>query len=182
MQKILFVLTLLVLGAAACQQNQVTTNSNMSGIDVPPSVLKVAKDYQIDYQSILNRALKNDPTGLSDLLDFHRYAENVDGVQHGVVCLEIIPVVGDASFAEACKRINANRRKVVLDRLLLAQEKTSKADLKQPIQQWAPETWAALSPQPAPEPRDTTKAKPSQGNQAPVLNRSGKVVPHTINK
>lgn len=117
-------------------------------IEVFQNVLKMADLASVKYMDVLAKAKTGDVTSMHQLLDFHRVVDGVDALNHAVTCLELIPVVGDAPFAAAVYRCPPKLKKLVLERLMLAQVRTKKTFLRQSLTNWAPMTWAYLNGQP----------------------------------
>lgn len=110
-------------------------------------VLKVADLANFKYKDHLAHAKTGDVTSIYQLLDFHRMVDGVDGLNHAVTCLELIPLAGDKAFGAAVYRCSPNLRKLLLDRLMLAQVRSKKTFLRQSLTNWAPATWAYLNGQ-----------------------------------
>ncbi|MEQ1747667.1 MAG: hypothetical protein ABMA02_19720 [Saprospiraceae bacterium] len=111
---------------------------------VSDNVLKVAGQAQFDYKGTLKKATAKDGKALTDLFEFIRLLENAEADEHALTCLELIPVATDAVFANAMKARKPNLKAALLRRILDAQERTKKADLKKPLEEWAPFSFRAL--------------------------------------
>jgi hypothetical protein len=159
------VLLALPLMPAGCQNANTTTGEG--SVEVSEGVLRTAKWMKFDYNGNLEKIKRNDNKALMDFLDFHAAVDGIDGINHGVTCLELIPVVGDNSFAEVLVILKPNLRKLVFDRLVLAQGRTKKEELRKPLSEWAPATWAALNNKPIPANTNFRKIDPETGTPAP---------------
>ena len=111
------------------------------------NVLKMADLASFKYTDAIAKAKAGDAVSIYKLLDFHRVVDGVDALNHAVSCLELIPLAGDRPFAEGVSRCPPALKKVVLDRLILAQGRTKKTFLRQNMTQWAPFSWAYLNGQ-----------------------------------
>lgn len=130
-------------------------------VEVFQSVVKMADMIKFDYNGEVAKAETGDIGAMYKLLDFHRIVEGVDALNHAVTCLELIPMMGDASFGAAVYPCHPNMKKILLERLMLAQVRTKKIFMRDSLTHWAPLTWAYLNGQnpemPAP---DATEQKP----------------------
>ncbi len=144
MRKILVntLIALFLLPAAAAWSQKIYVSKN---------VLKTAEWAGFKYNDKLKKALTSDQYAIRDFVEFSSLVDGVEGVEHAVSCLEIIPQVGDQTFGGSLMLSKPKLKKIVRDRLLLAQAKTQKADLKKPLESWAPITWAILNGTPLPE-------------------------------
>ncbi len=159
MKSILFryAIILLTLPAVhACAQN---TPKDSTDVYVSEGVLKLAEWAQFDYKGQLEKARTGDVEAIKALLGFHSVADGVDGLNHAVTCLELIPIVGDETFASAVPVFKPKLTKLLLDRLILAQGRTRKDALRNSLTHWAPATWAVLNGLPIPENPDAEKKK-----------------------
>ncbi len=159
MKSILFrsVIALLLLPSIhACAQNAPKDSADVA---VSEGVLKLADWAKFDYTGQLAKAKTGDIEALKALIGFHTIADGVDGLNHAVTCLELIPVVGDETFASAVPVFKPNLKKLLLDRLILAQGRTRKEALRQSLTHWAPTTWAVLNDLPAPVNPEAEKKK-----------------------
>lgn len=161
----LFVLLLFQLADVGCQNP--STASADKDVYVAPSLLKLADWANYKYLDKLKAAKGGNPRTIQMFLDFHGTADGIDGLNHGVACLELIPIVGDENFASACAGCNPKLRALLLERLLLAQGRTEKTELQKPMAEWAPKTWEVLQGKstaatPDPEkPKDAGELTPS---------------------
>ncbi len=134
-------------------------------VEMFQNVLKTADLANFKYKEMVENAKTGDVTSIHKLLDFHRMVDGVDGLNHAVTCLELIPLAGDNAYGAAVYRCSPNLRKLLTDRLMLAQVRTKKTFLRQSLTNWAPATWAYLNGQtyqpPAPQaPADGVSAQP----------------------
>ncbi len=81
-----------------CQNSMESTDT----VEVSQSVLKTAEWSGFDYKGTLDKALGGDAIAIQDFLKFHSVVDGVEGINHGVACLEMNPIVGDETFASAC--------------------------------------------------------------------------------
>lgn len=116
-------------------------------VEVFQNVLKMADLANVKYKELMTSAKSGNVASMHKLLDFHRVVDGVDALNHAVTCLELIPLMGDAPFAAAVNFCPPKLKKVVLDRLMLAQARTKKTFLRQSLTNWAPVTWAHLNGQ-----------------------------------
>lgn len=133
----------------AMPEKPIFADSLMKGYQVETfqKVLKTAEVAKFDYKTNLENAKKGDETAIHKMFDFHRVVDGVDGLNHAVTCLEIIPLAGDKACAAAAYRCSPNLRKLLIERLMLAQARTKKTFLRQSLTNWAPGTWAYLNGQ-----------------------------------
>lgn len=130
-------------------------------VEVFQSVLKVADMIKFDYKEEVAKAKTGDIGAMYKLLDFHRIVEGVDALNHAVTCLELIPLMGDASFGSAVYPCHPNMKKILLERLMLAQVRTKKTFMRDSLTHWAPMTWAYLNGQdPSMPATGTSEQKP----------------------
>ncbi|MDX1911188.1 MAG: hypothetical protein SFV22_06875 [Saprospiraceae bacterium] len=113
--------------------------------EVFPKVLKTAEWAKFDYMKNVDMAQRGDYHAMKNLLDFSGTVDGVEAIQHATTCLELILEVSDETFASAVSVTQPKLKKILLDRLVLAQGRTKKTDLQKPIQEWAPLTWDALN-------------------------------------
>jgi hypothetical protein len=137
------ILALLALPFA--QVNCQTSLESPGTVETFPNVLKTAEWASFDYKGILNMALTGDPVSIQKFIKFHATVDGVEGINHGVTCLEMVPLVGDEAFAGACQDLNPRLLKLALDRFMLAQGKTKKEELRQSMTNWAPMTWSVFN-------------------------------------
>lgn len=136
----LIILFLITAGTAFGQKN----------VFVSKDVLKTAEWADFKYKDVMKKAVAGDKEAIKAFVDFTRYVEGVQGVEHAVTCLEIIPLTSDATFAFSIFSAPPKLKKVFWDRLLLAQGKTQNPELQKPLESWAPATWAVLNGKPLP--------------------------------
>ncbi|MCE7925229.1 MAG: hypothetical protein DYG98_19410 [Haliscomenobacteraceae bacterium CHB4] len=138
-------------------------------VEVFQNVLKLASLANFKYPEMLASAKAGDVNSIFKLLDFQRVADGVDALNHSVTCLELIPVVGDAPFGAAVARCSPKLKKLILERLMLAQARTKKTFLRQSLTNWAPITWAHLNglpvPDETPQPAPGTELQPAGQSQ-----------------
>lgn len=146
-------------------QNTATTNQ----VTVFKEVLATAKWAGFDYEGQLNLAKTGDYKAVNKLLEFSGTVDGDDAIKHAVTCLELIPVAGDVPFAAALNVGKPMLRKVMLERLQLAQARTQNEALKKPIKEWAPFSWDVLNGKPfAPVARpDDQECLSSRPHKAP---------------
>lgn len=114
-------------------------------ITVSDDVLKTAKVVGVDYLPLLEKAKTGDVDAIRTFFEFHRFADGLDGFEHGQTCLELIPFAQDGNVGQACINFKPGMKKLILERLVLAQTRTKKEELKQPLINWANTTYTALS-------------------------------------
>lgn len=142
-------------------------------IEVFQNVLKMADFANFKYKDALASAKTGNVMSIYTLLDFNRVVDGVDALNHAVTCLELIPVAGDQVFGTAVELCAPKMKKVLLERLMLAQVRTKKTFLRQSLTNWAPYTWKSLNAATAPATGTTTQ--PSDQKQFyPVTTPSGK--------
>ena len=112
---------------------------------VSDNVLQVADQAQFDYKGMLKKATAKDGKAVAELFEFIRLLENAEADEHAMTCLELIPIATDPVFAKAVKSRNVKMKAALLRRITAAQQRTQKADLKKPMEKWAPYTWNALN-------------------------------------
>lgn len=152
-----FLIALLVAGSfQACAQN---ASKDSADIAVSEGVLKLAEWAKFDYMGQLSKAKTGDTEAIKALIGFHSIADGVDGLNHAVTCLELIPVAGDAVFASAAPVFKPGLKKLLLERLMLAQARTRKEELRKSMTDWAPITYAVLTDQPIPQDPEAEKKK-----------------------
>lgn len=114
-------------------------------VTVSEAVVQSAKELKFDYVEVLEKARKGDQEAVTKFFDFHRLADGVDGLQHGITCLELIPFAGDANVAEACSKFKPGLKKLIFERLVYGQANTKKEDLKKPLEQNFPSVYKAFN-------------------------------------
>jgi hypothetical protein len=126
-----------------------------SDIFVSPSVLSTAHWAGFKYKEQLDLARQGDMRAVEEILNFNGTVDGRDGLDHAVTCLELIPYSSDLAFAGALNKGKPALRKLMLERLILAQGRTKTETLRKPLSEWAPLTWAVLNGQPF-EPSDNS--------------------------
>lgn len=112
---------------------------------VSDNVLKVAEQARFDYKGTLKKATAKDDKALAELFEFIRLLENVEADEHAMTCLELIPVATDKVFSQAVQSRSTKMKAALLRRITAAQERSQKAELKKPMEEWAPYSWKALN-------------------------------------
>lgn len=125
---------------AGCQSVSVNPE-----IEVSNAVLKTAETFDFKYMDVLAKAKTGNTQSIQEFIRFNKYVDEMEGINHGLSCLELIPFATDTKFAAACKLSSVNLRKLLAERLQQAQGKTKKEDLRKPLKDWAPLTYAALN-------------------------------------
>ena len=113
-------------------------------ITVSDNVLKTAKVVGVEYLPLLEKAKTGDVSAIRSFFEFHRFADGLEGFEHGQTCLELIPFAQDDKVAQACSNFRPGMKKLIFERLVLAQARTQKEELKQPLINWANATYTAL--------------------------------------
>jgi|GEM_PF-2744893 len=126
-----------------------------SDIFVSQSVLSTAQWAGFKYREQLDLARQGDMRAVEEILNFNGTVDGREGLDHAVTCLELIPFSSDLVFAGALNKGKPALRKLMLERLTLAQGRTKTEALRKPLSEWAPLTWAVLNGQPF-EPSDTS--------------------------
>ncbi len=108
-------------------------------------VLATAKWANFKYEEHLAAAKKGDHKEILKLLEFSGTVDGVEALNHSVTLLELVKVGGDIPFAAAVNMSKATLKKVLLERLQLAQGRTKKTELQKPMAEWAPTTWDVLN-------------------------------------
>jgi len=119
---------------------------------ISKDVLKTSEWANFAYKNVLKKAIAGDGPSITDFFKFNSAVDGVEALEHNVTCLEMIPLASDDKVANALLFTVPKLKKVVLDRIVLAQGRTQKAELKKPMASWAPKTWAVLNNQPLPAP------------------------------
>lgn len=145
MRKVLLFSILALIASPLVQVDCQNSIENTGTVEVSASVLKTAEWSGFDYKGTLDKALTGNAIAIQNFIKFHSVVDGVEGISHGVSCLEMIPNVGDETFASACLNVNPKLFKIVLDRLMLAQGRTKKEALRQSLTNWAPLTWSVLN-------------------------------------
>lgn len=150
MKKIFFsILTILFLAPSMVSFGQ--------KVYVSKSVLKTAEWANFKYKEVLDKSIAGDIQALTSFFKFNSAVDGVEAIDHNITCLELIPLATDDKVATALLATNHRLRKLVMDRLVLAQGKTQKTELKKPLESWAPKTWAIISNKPLPAPQVSTE-------------------------
>lgn len=131
-------------------QNTAVAGAKAPDIEVSPATLKTAEWADFKYNEILAKAATGDFKAIQQFLEFHSIVDGSDALGHGVSCLELIPVAGDFQVARVIQSLKPNLRKLLAERLVLAQGRTKKTELQKPLNDWAPDVWAALNGKPLP--------------------------------
>lgn len=152
---------------------------------VSKNVLKTAEWADFKYNDVLKKSLTGDQTSIMSFVKFHAVVDGVEGVEHGVSCLEMIPLVGDQTFGSSILLSKPKLKTLLRDRLVLAQMKTQKAELKKPIESWAPITWAIMNGLPMPESeiqkaQKAHKEKHAGAGDGPMNNATGTTAPSAL--
>lgn len=131
----------------AAPQAPMFSDSLMKGYEVETfqNVIKTADLIKVQYKELVANAKTGETNSMYKLLDFHRIVDGVDGLNHAVTCLEILPLMGDASFASAVSLCQPKLKKLIVERLILAQGRTKKTFLRQSLTNIAPLTWEQLT-------------------------------------
>lgn len=137
------------------------------------NVLKTAGLVNLNYKDLIESAKTGDVTSIHKLLDFHRTVDGVDGLNHAVTCLELIPLAGDKAYAAAVYRCSPKLRKLLIERLMLAQVRSKKTFLRQSLTNWAPATWAYLNGQTFQFEPQQAPAQPAAAQPAPAPKPNG---------
>ena len=124
-------------------------------IFVSQSVLSTAQWAGFKYREQLDLARQGDMRAIEEILNFNGTVDGREGLDHAVTCLELLPYASDLVFAGALNKGKPALRKLMLERLTLAQGRTKTESLRKPLAEWAPLTWAVLNGQPF-EPSDTS--------------------------
>ncbi len=114
-------------------------------IEVSDNVVKVADWANFRYREVLASAKTGDQSAIQKFLEFSGTVDGVDALNHAVSCLELIAAASDFPFSMACVSLKPKLKKVLLERLMLAQVRTKKIELRDSLTHWAPSTWAVLN-------------------------------------
>lgn len=166
-------LILLLLAPAA-------TSFGQGEIFVSKSVLKTAEWAEFPYKDMIKKFKAGDGAAITEFFKFNSVVDGVEGIEHNVTCLELIPFATDYRVANSLNYTNPKLKKLVLSRLVLAQGKTQKAELQKPLESWAPCVWAVLNNKPLVAPKadekerdgklmqiDATDGMPAEGAKLP---------------
>lgn len=124
---------------------QVEKGSQEQDITVFESVLATAEWANFKYQDQLLAAKMGDYKATLKLLEFSGTVDGVAELEHSVTLLELLASGSDATFGIAVKIAKPKLKSVLLQRLQLAQGRTKNENLREPMEKWAPITWAALN-------------------------------------
>lgn len=114
-------------------------------IEVSENVVKVADWANFKYREVLSAAKAGDQSAIKKFLEFSGTVDGVDALNHAVSCLELIAAASDFPFSMACVSLKPKLKKVLIERLMMAQVRTKKTDLRDSLTHWAPSTWAVLN-------------------------------------
>jgi hypothetical protein len=160
---------------AGCQNDAKNTTSTAAfvdagGVSVAESLLHFADLMGFKYMETLEKSKQGDRKAIQQFMDFHGTADGVDGLNHAVASLELIPVTGDENMAYSLKYAKPKLKKLLIERLTLAQGRTTKENLREPLAKMFPMTWAALNDQPIPGACDMNNEQPmaKPGQAAPA--------------
>lgn len=137
---LLLVLPMLLLAVAGFSQKKSSKTASLSD-----DVLAIADQLKIDYKGLVKKASAKDTLAIHELLEFSRMLDNQTAINHAVTCLEIIPLAGDAAFAQEVSKRLVKLKALLLNQITQAQSLTQKEALKKPMSEWAPYTWEALN-------------------------------------
>lgn len=172
--KVKMILTTLFALGLFIQLNTAQEAKQASDVTVFPSVLSTAQWAGFKYTEQLQLAKTGDLKAVSSLLDFSGTVDGVDALNHAVTCLELLPFSTDLVFAAAVNKAKPKLKKVLLDRLVLAQGRTTNLELRKPLAEWAPLTWDVLNGKPfQPDMKGSEEcmaSKASQKNTASQMN------------
>jgi len=136
---------LFLLSPAYGQQAAAVRPYQIDSVEVAESVLKMADWAGFKYRTVLATAATGDVQAIQQFLQFSNAVDGVDALKHAVACLELIPVVGDLYFSFGLMRLKPALKKVLLDRLMLAQVRTKNPAFRESLTHWAPSTWSVLT-------------------------------------
>jgi hypothetical protein len=114
-------------------------------IEISSAVLKTAEWADFKYMETLDLAQSGDQKALKSFLEFSSIVDGTEALQHATTCLELIPFVNDEKFGSIITVLKPKLKPVLLNRLVLAQARTKKEELKKPLTEWAPLSWKALN-------------------------------------
>lgn len=142
---------------------------------ISKNVLKTAEWAGFKYNDVLKKSLTGDQPSIMNFVKFHAVVDGIEGVEHGLTCLELIPLVGDQTFSSSILLTKPKLKTLLRDRLVLAQAKTKNNDLKKPLESWAPYTWSCLNGLPLPQSeidkaQKTHKTKHAESVDGPLNN------------
>lgn len=164
----LFAALMLPVATVWSQKTAKVAEAPKSKVFVADGVLQLAKQLDFKYMDLLKKAENGDRDALKELLQFSIMTDGVDGLNHGVTCLELIDVANDENFALTVRLLKPKLKSLLLERLTLAQGRTTREALRKPLSDWAPMSWAAVNNLPVPGLCDITKEipVPKPGNNA----------------
>ncbi len=138
---------IIALLAFSCASQSLFAQAKKKEVDVTvfESVLATAKWANFKYEDQLILAKQGDHKATLKLLEFSGTVDGVEALDHSVTLLELIASGGDITFAAAVNMTKPTLKKVLLDRLQLAQGRTKKVALQKPLAEWAPTTWDVLN-------------------------------------
>lgn len=172
--KVKFLLAALISLAFSAPSTFAQEAKQSNDVTVFPGVLSVAQWAGFKYMDQLQLAKTGDLKAVSSMLDFSGTVDGVDALNHAVTCLELLPVSTDLVFAAAVNKAKPKLKKVLLDRLQLAQGRTTNEALRKPMSEWAPMTWNVLNGKPfQPDMKGSEEcmaSKASQKNTAGAMN------------
>jgi len=148
-------LALLLVAASGFSQKKVYMSD---------AVLKLADQVQVDYKGLVKKSIAKDTLALKDLFEFSRMLDNNTLTEHAVTCLELIPLATDEMFARAVRSRSVKMKAFLLRNITEAQGATQKKDLKKPLSEWAPQSWAALNNFQYVPPSENTSAPTQEGS------------------
>lgn len=114
-------------------------------IVVSESVLKMADWAGFKYREVLAASQEGNVSAIQKFLEFSGTVDGADALNHAVACLELIPAATDVAFSMAMVNFKPAFKKVLLDRLMLAQVRTKNIELRDSMTHWAPSTWSVLT-------------------------------------
>ncbi len=139
MQKITSIFIVLAFVASYCKPIE-------AEVTVFDNVVKSAKEQKFDYVAMLEKARKGDEKAIKEFFDFSRFADGLDGFDHATTCLELMPKANDVNVAKACSGMKPSLKRMLLERLAIAQSRTKKPELQSPpFEQQFPLTFAVLN-------------------------------------
>lgn len=153
---------LFFLSATYLNAQNTTENTD---VEVSESVLKTAEWARFEYKEVLAQAKGGNIVAIKKLLDFHGTVDGVDALKHAVTCLELIPVAGDENFAAAVSTCHLKLKRLLLERITLAQGRTKKESLRKSMADWAPVSWAYLNGKVAEQSGATKPAETTDAGQ-----------------
>lgn len=172
--KVKLILSALLTLGLFIQSNVAQDAKQSSDVTVFPGVLSTAQWAGFKYNDQLQLAKTGDLKAVVSLLEFSGTVDGVDALNHAVTCLELLPVSTDLVFAAAINKSKPKLKKVLLERLVIAQGRTTNLELRKPLSEWAPLTWDVLNGKPfQPDMKGSEEcmaSKASQKNNAGQMN------------